>query len=283
MNRSRTYEDACRDAATAQGLDPIAERLATEGIPYTVEQTGGFVMLIRIPLAEPTWLAVTASDDHPDDSRYLVRYHDDAHEGTMLAWEESYDWPADQAVTAIREHIALAHTEAVSPARRLVNACVVYCYPTGRGGTYTVVGSGAWGRPEEALDYAQRQREIFHERHGAALLTTVPWYREGGYGGLPAYFHPPGAAVGVEIHDVRTDERWFVQTNGPQLGPIGSREPIPRRWQPMPPDLASDVEIDQQPTQAAADHPQQQLQRRVDDLRQRLDASCGAAPPEVSM
>lgn len=116
MNQRLSYEEMCRQAATAQGLDPITERLSAEGIPHTIEQTGGFVMVVRIPLAEPAWIGVTAHDDQRG-GWYIARYRDDADEGTPLVGGGSYDWhSADEAVAAIHDRIA----QASQPSRRLV-------------------------------------------------------------------------------------------------------------------------------------------------------------------
>jgi hypothetical protein len=52
INHANRYADACRAAATMQGLDPLtaaAEHCATDlaeaGVSYDVEQTGGFTMV----------------------------------------------------------------------------------------------------------------------------------------------------------------------------------------------------------------------------------------------
>jgi len=47
-----TYEQACKQAATNQLLDPITDVLSAAGIPHEVEQTGGFVMLVCVPITE---------------------------------------------------------------------------------------------------------------------------------------------------------------------------------------------------------------------------------------
>jgi hypothetical protein len=44
------YFDACYHNAAAQGVLEIVGRLAVRGIPATIEQTGGFVMLARIDI-----------------------------------------------------------------------------------------------------------------------------------------------------------------------------------------------------------------------------------------
>jgi hypothetical protein len=52
INHANRYADACRAAATIQGLDPLtaaanarAVELAEAGVSYDVEQTGGFTMV----------------------------------------------------------------------------------------------------------------------------------------------------------------------------------------------------------------------------------------------
>ena len=57
-----TYAEGCAHAATAQGLDPITEALRAAGIPYAVDQTGGFCMCVNVPLREggSVYLYVTA-------------------------------------------------------------------------------------------------------------------------------------------------------------------------------------------------------------------------------
>lgn len=46
------YEAACKAAATAQGLDPLAAALDAAGVEYATEQTGGYCMTLtaRTPL-----------------------------------------------------------------------------------------------------------------------------------------------------------------------------------------------------------------------------------------
>jgi hypothetical protein len=283
MNQRLTYQEMCREAATAQGLDPITDRLAGEGIRHSIEQTGGFVMLVRIPLAEPAWIGVTASDDQPG-AWCVVDYQDDADEGSAIAGAGSYACSAEDAVAAIHERVAMAGHETARAQRRLVNAYVVYSVPDGLGGTYTLLGEGAWGRPEDALDYAQSRREAYHDRHGATPLTEAPWHREGGYGGPPGSYRPPSAAVGVEIHDVRTGERWFVPTTGSRLGPIGPRAEASERvrWHAGPEGLL-EVEADRPTSGAGPRHPNRPVRPGVDNLRPRPDALERADPPDISL
>lgn len=47
-----TYTEACERAATDQNLDPISEELSRHGIPHYIDQTGGFCMVVRVPLSE---------------------------------------------------------------------------------------------------------------------------------------------------------------------------------------------------------------------------------------
>ena len=50
--RGMTYEEACIEATTHQGLDPIVDTLRAAGIPHAVDQTGGFCMVVNVPLNE---------------------------------------------------------------------------------------------------------------------------------------------------------------------------------------------------------------------------------------
>lgn len=180
----------------------------------------------------------------------------------------------------------MAGGEATRARRRLVNACVVYGVPDGLGGTYTQVGTGAWGRPDEALDYAQSRRDAYHERHGATPLTEAPWHREGGYGGLPARYRPPVAAVGIEIRDVRTGELWFVPTAGSPLGPIGPRaQASERTHRHANPEDRLDVEADRPASGTPTRLQEPPPDRTLDKLRQRLDAIAEGTggPPDLGL
>lgn len=65
-----TYEAACRRATTDQGLDPVVAYLTEQGIQHTVDQTGGFTMVVfcRRPGTERS-VGITSSDE---DRGYLV-------------------------------------------------------------------------------------------------------------------------------------------------------------------------------------------------------------------
>lgn len=90
------YEQACKQAATDQGLDPITDELARAGIPHTVDQTGGFVMCINVPLVEGgrQWLYLTSPDDDGNGQPLILigRYWDC--EGTWC--DGSCDVPDEQ-------------------------------------------------------------------------------------------------------------------------------------------------------------------------------------------
>lgn len=80
----RGYDNGCYEAASDQGLAPIALRLAAARIPFTVEQTGGFCMTIGVYLTNKhyIWVANTDEGIGPDatidDLRWAAyRYNDD--------------------------------------------------------------------------------------------------------------------------------------------------------------------------------------------------------------
>jgi hypothetical protein len=285
MDGHRTYQEMCRDAATAQGLDPITDRLVAEGVPHSVEQTGGFVMVVRIPVAEPAWIGVTA--EGTPDAWCVVDYQDETDEGTVLPRAGSYICSPDRAIAAIQEHIALARGVA---SKRLVNAYVVYGFPDGLGGTYTRRGHGAWGRPEDALREAQSLRDAYHDRHGATAprrhgatpLAEAPWRRVARYG-LPVSYRPPGVSVGIEIHDVHTNERWFVPTTGSPLGPIGPSADDGRTFSHPRPEDETDLEQAKQDNETSTRHDEPPQHRRMNNLRHRVDAVGRADPPDVSL
>jgi len=64
-----TYADACKRAATLQGLDTVVEALTAAGLPAEVEQTGGFTMVATVYCAEG---ALVVTDDGVDEPAYLL-------------------------------------------------------------------------------------------------------------------------------------------------------------------------------------------------------------------
>jgi hypothetical protein len=99
------YQARCRLAATAQGLDPIVDRLTVEGIPHSVQQTGGWVMVIEIPVADHTFIGVTADAVQPGHW-VVVRYAEGEDESEPLVPSEGYEVAADLAVAAIQQQIS---------------------------------------------------------------------------------------------------------------------------------------------------------------------------------
>jgi len=62
-----TYEDACKRAATDQGLDPITDALTAQGIEHRVAQTGGFCMVVEVPLGDSgAYVGITADGPSPE-------------------------------------------------------------------------------------------------------------------------------------------------------------------------------------------------------------------------
>lgn len=59
------YDVACARYASDQGLDPIGTILTLSGIPWNLEQTGGFCMVINV------------EHDHPDLYLWLTAWEPD--------------------------------------------------------------------------------------------------------------------------------------------------------------------------------------------------------------
>lgn len=108
-----SYEARCRLAATSQGLDLIIERLNAEGIPHSVEQTGGWVMVIEIPVADRTYIGVTADAVQPDHW-VVVRYADPDAVGEPLIPSHGFEVPAETALAAIHQQLGNT-TQSVHP------------------------------------------------------------------------------------------------------------------------------------------------------------------------
>ncbi len=97
------YDAACRAAATRQGLDPIAERLHSEGIEHAVEQTGGFTMVVTIPL--PTGTIAITRDGQDEERPYLLGiYPGDS-------WQEGGDEPLDHHDQTLDEVVAIIRAQ----------------------------------------------------------------------------------------------------------------------------------------------------------------------------
>jgi hypothetical protein len=97
------YERRCREATTAQGLDPVVAALTAAGIQHAVEQTGGMTMVLTVPTGATSFLGVTRAEDDADEDRYLVG------EYPTLDWEDGdcvYEAATlDQVVQLARERV----------------------------------------------------------------------------------------------------------------------------------------------------------------------------------
>lgn len=84
-----TYAEACRKAATDQGLDPATEALRAAGVEHEVAQTGGFCMVVEIPTGHgEAYLGVTAAAMYDGGEGFAVFSYPDREgedEGTELA------------------------------------------------------------------------------------------------------------------------------------------------------------------------------------------------------
>jgi hypothetical protein len=99
------YADACKRAATAQGLDPLtaaaqarAGELERVGITYSVEQTGGFTMVAARYVGDHVWTVTE------DGGGYLACYQ------TAEGWREGTEPPE----TAYRFGLSLAEALALA-------------------------------------------------------------------------------------------------------------------------------------------------------------------------
>lgn len=75
MRPGPEYDDACRRAATAQGLDEATAALRLCGLDAIAAQTGGFCMVLTAYGADEWWIGVTADDDNP--ARWCVCVYTD--------------------------------------------------------------------------------------------------------------------------------------------------------------------------------------------------------------
>ena len=66
------YERACAWHAERQGLLPIMDALRHAGIPHTLEQTGGWCMVVAVRGEQPDYVWVTA--DGPEGTAFVGWY-----------------------------------------------------------------------------------------------------------------------------------------------------------------------------------------------------------------
>lgn len=78
------YAEAVTQATTEQGLDPVIKALEDAGVPVSVEQTGGMVMVVYSYVdpddADTARVGVTFEDGY-----LIVGYQDAEDEGTIIA------------------------------------------------------------------------------------------------------------------------------------------------------------------------------------------------------
>lgn len=70
------YDARCAQAVEDQGLGPALAALHAVGIPATVDQTGGFVMCVRVERSRAEYLYVTTTELGPDGTWMVYRYDD---------------------------------------------------------------------------------------------------------------------------------------------------------------------------------------------------------------
>ena len=95
------YAEMCAAAATAQGIDQIADALRANALPVQVEQTGGFTMVAVVRLNGHV-VAIT-DEGSPEFPAYLVGHYPGTSwdEGEGDVEEETTDYRFD--VPTLRE------------------------------------------------------------------------------------------------------------------------------------------------------------------------------------
>lgn len=98
------YDEACKAAATNQGLDPALSALRAAGIRHELEQTGGFTMVVTVPVQDGT-IGITADED----DEFLAVFYP----GT--AWQDGPEGDEDSWYgMSMPQVIALALTHGVA-------------------------------------------------------------------------------------------------------------------------------------------------------------------------
>ncbi len=82
MTETADYQRACKEAATVQGLDEIAECLRQNAIQFSIDQAGGYCMVINVPSEGDSWIGIT----NEGDPAYIVCRYADAEDmdGTVI-------------------------------------------------------------------------------------------------------------------------------------------------------------------------------------------------------
>lgn len=121
------YDQACIAAATRQGLDPITAALTAAGITHTVEQTGGFCMVVTVQRPTGLW-AITHDGD------YLVGWF------PGNAWNDAREESADHTTTDLAEVVRLVST---TPGVLTNAEQIQQCIPATIGGVARLVAQEA--------------------------------------------------------------------------------------------------------------------------------------------
>jgi hypothetical protein len=95
---STTYEFACQNAATDQGLDPIMSTLAAAGVEYSLDQTGGYCMAVSVRVIGGTYVLSNDGEVfvgwYPGEEHWLETDEDD-----VTGWN-----PIDPSALALWAH-----------------------------------------------------------------------------------------------------------------------------------------------------------------------------------
>ena len=110
MHTLHPYDLACRQAATDQGLDPALDALRGAGLPVTVEQTGGFCMVLAVYAEDRRYVMVTTQAEYDGDGPGWLVCQYPAPEDTGTRYESSdepeREWqrvPTDRLARLVRD------------------------------------------------------------------------------------------------------------------------------------------------------------------------------------
>lgn len=142
MDAHNDYATACATAADAQGLTPIMDALTAAGIAHDLKQTGGFCMLVSVPLRRGEYIGISGEGE---GHLLVVDYESDEDpEGETL-----YDGDdVDAAVAAIRRHLDITGPQPTVPPTRAAKRDAVA--DTVRRVTVEVLAEACPGAPVEA-------------------------------------------------------------------------------------------------------------------------------------
>jgi hypothetical protein len=83
------YHEACKQATTDQGLDPVVDFLSRADLPVTVDQTGGFCMVAAVYSKDRShWVWVTDDGEYfGDQPLYHLGYYTEEYEEPVAEWQ----------------------------------------------------------------------------------------------------------------------------------------------------------------------------------------------------